>query len=237
MPLDESLLGGHTIGAGLAFGEVVAVDKAKPYMVQVSIDGMEPYGEDTDQGYWCTVMTPMAGAARGLYVFPEVGDLVIVGFLHGVADYGVVLGFRWGKNASGVEQKPPFTNDGKNPVKGWVSKAGHKLELDDTQDAEQIRITDASAKNTIVIDSKAGSLTVTIEGDIKLAGKKTITLDVPDGDMAINCTNFTVKASGAVSIDGDSGAVATTQGLEIKGQSVKITGNPVDLNAGNLKVM
>lgn len=237
MPTDETSLDGHRIGAGLAFGEVVAVDKAKPYMVQVSIDGMEPYGDDTDMGYWCTVMTPMAGPERGFYAFPEVGDLVIVGFLHGVADYGVVIGFRWGKSGSGTEHKTPFANDGNNPVKGWVSKAGHKLELDDTKDAEQIRITDASAKNTIVIDSKAGGLTVTIEGDIKLAAKKTITLDVTDGDMAINCKTFTVTASDAVTIEGGSGAIETTQALEIKGQSVKITGNPVDLNAGNLKVM
>jgi len=237
VPLDDSPLGGHRVGEGLAFGEVVAVDKARPYLVQVSVDGMEPHGDDTDQGYWCTVMTPMAGQERGLYVFPEVGDLVIVGFLHGVADYGVVLGFRWGKSGSGVEHKPPFVNDGNNPVKGWVSKAGHRLEFDDTKDAEQIRITDASAKNTIVIDSKAGALTVTIEGDVTIAAKKTITFDVPDGDVAINCKNFTLAASKVVTIEGGSGAIETTQALEVKGQSVKITGNPVDLNAGNLKVM
>lgn len=226
-----------TFGNGLAFGEVVGVDKARPYMVCVSLDGMEPFGEDTDEGYWCTVMTPMAGAARGLYAFPEVGDLVIVGFLDGMPDMGVVLGFRWGRNNAGKEQKPPFTNDGKNPVKGWVSRAGHKLELDDTQDAEQIRITDASAKNAVVIDSKAGSLTVTIEGDVKVTAKKTITLDVPDGDATINCKNFTLNATGKVALGGQSGALAVDQALEIKGQSVKITGNPVDLNAGALKVM
>lgn len=221
-------------GSGLAFGEVTEVSAEFPYWVKVSLDGMEAEGEDTDVGYWCTVMTPMAGHKRGLYLMPEVGDLVVVGFLSGMADYGVVLGFRWSKEK---KQEPPIEDDGKHPVRGFVSRAGHKLEFDDTKDAEQIRITDASTKNTIVIDSKAGSYTVTIEGDIKLAAKKTITLDVPDGDVAINCTNFTVTASGDVTIGGKAGAINADQALELKGQSVKITGSPVDINAGNLKVM
>jgi len=231
------LIGENTVGDGLAFGEVVAVDKAKPYMVQVSIDGMEPDGKDIDQGYWCTVMTPMAGAARGIYAFPEVGDLVIVGFLHGVADVGVVLGFRWGKNSAGTEQKPPFVNDGKNPVKGWVSKSGHKIELDDTGDAEQIRITDKTAKNHIVIDSKDGAMTLTIEGDFKVSATKSITLDVPDGAATINCKDFTVNATGAVTVGGKSAAISADQALEVGGLQVAISGNPVDINDGALKVV
>ncbi len=223
-----------TFGSGLALGEVTEIDKAQPYRVKVSLDGMEADGEDTDVGYWCTVMTPMAGPKRGLYLMPEIGDLVVVGFLGGMSDYGVVLGFRWNKDR---KQEQPLDDDGTHPVRGFVSRSGHKLEFDDTKDKEQIRITDKTTKNSIVIDSKAGSYTVTIEGDIKLAATKTITLDVPDGDVAINCTNFTVNATGDLTLGGKGGAITADQALEIKGQSVKITGNPVDINAGNLKVM
>src|SRR5262249_20209525 len=57
--------------------------------------------------YWAPMVTPMAGAGRGVCFLPEVGEQVLVAFEHGDPRRPYVLGSLWSK----VDRRP--ADDGK----------------------------------------------------------------------------------------------------------------------------
>lgn len=73
---------------------------------------------------WAPVAAPMAGDRRGLYMMPEIGDEVVVGFLQGDLDHPVVLGFMW----NGVDLPP--SDDARERM--ICSKNGHKIHFVDS---------------------------------------------------------------------------------------------------------
>lgn len=130
---------------------------------------------------WARIATPMAGAGRGTYFLPEVGDEVLVAFDRGDIDFPYVIGSLWN-----ARDRPPQSNGGgRNDVRAIHTRSGHKLLFDDGEtgrielilrdgksviiDGEGIRIDDGS--NTILLDAEAG--TVTIEA------KQALTLKAP----------------------------------------------------------
>ncbi len=68
-----------------------------------------PWLSDGEESYWARVAVPMAGAARGTYVLPDVEDEVLVAFDRGDMAVPYIIGGLWnGKD------KPPMDNgDGK----------------------------------------------------------------------------------------------------------------------------
>ena len=62
--------------------------------------------EETD---WCYVMAPMGGKECGQFFFPNVNDLVVLGYLNGDPHRPMVLGAYWN-----TKVKPPYViQDGK----------------------------------------------------------------------------------------------------------------------------
>ena len=103
---------------------------------------------------WARVVTPMAGAQRGMYFIPEVDDEVLVAFEHGDFDHPFVVGFLW----NGVD-KPPDT-DNKHRV--IVTPGGHELRFEDDDGAKQV-ILKTSGGHKITLNDKSGSTTVTVK--------------------------------------------------------------------------
>ena len=86
---------------GLALAKVTNItDPEKLNRVKCQLLDNET-NEETD---WCYVMSGMGGKARGLFFFPCVNDLVVVGFLGGDPHRPVVLGAYWNN-----EVKPPYS--------------------------------------------------------------------------------------------------------------------------------
>ena len=151
-------------------------------------------GFETD---WARVASPMAGPARGLYLLPEVDDEVLVGFEHGRPDAPFVLGALWnGKD------KPPETNsDGKNDRRSLTSRSGHVIRLTDTKGEERIEILDKSGKNSVVIDTKTNTVTVSADTDVVVrATKGKLTLS-GDGGVEISSAKGDVKVSGGKGVN------------------------------------
>ena len=63
-----------------------------------------PDGELTD---WCYVMTPMGGKERGLFLFPQVDDLVVLAWLDDDPFRPLVLGGFWNSETA----PPAMTQD------------------------------------------------------------------------------------------------------------------------------
>jgi uncharacterized protein involved in type VI secretion and phage assembly len=167
-------------GLGSAWlAEVVSVsDPERLARVQVRLLGWDGVGEQ-DAPVWARVASAFAGAGRGAFLIPDVGDEVLVVFAGGDPRYPVVVGGLWNGGAAPPEQL------GGDRVDRWtlVSKKGSK-----------ISIVEQSAP-TITLETPGGvSATLTDQGggEIELvAGGTTITL---------NAQGVTVQTGGKVSV-------------------------------------
>jgi uncharacterized protein involved in type VI secretion and phage assembly len=102
---------------------------------------------DQDTG-WCMPCVPYAGQDVGIAFLPEEGSGVWIEFEGGDVSYPIWTGCYW---RSG---EPP--SDAAPAVKTIVTKAGHKILLDD--DAGSITITDSN-QNQVTLDSSGITLT------------------------------------------------------------------------------
>ena len=96
---------------------------------------------------WCAPCVPYAGASMGIAFLPEVGAGVWIEFEGGDVSYPIWAGCYW------RDGEPP--SDATPSVKAIVTKAGHKILLDD--DAARSPITDQN-NNTITLGRTAITL-------------------------------------------------------------------------------
>jgi uncharacterized protein involved in type VI secretion and phage assembly len=112
--------------------------------IKASVPGVLPGGATG----WCTPCVPYAGDGVGFAFIPEVGSGVWIEFEGGDVSYPIWTGCYWRQG-----EAPP---DATPSVKTIVTKAGHKILLDD--DAGTITISDAS-NNSITLDGNGITLT------------------------------------------------------------------------------
>ncbi|HEY7303652.1 MAG TPA: phage baseplate assembly protein V [Bryobacteraceae bacterium] len=108
-----------------------------------------PWLPGSPQSAWAPIAAPMAGASRGLFFSPEVGDEVLVAFEQGDFEHPFVLGFLW--NGSDV---PPESDRNRRVI---VTVSGHRITLDDNSGGEKIEIKSSSGQ-TVVIDDAQQSI-------------------------------------------------------------------------------
>jgi uncharacterized protein involved in type VI secretion and phage assembly len=96
---------------------------------------------------WCEPCVPYAGPGVGMAFLPEVGSGVWIEFEGGDVSYPIWVGCYWRDGEVPPEAAPA--------VKAIVTKAGHKILIDDN--AQSITITDPS-NNTITLDSSGVTL-------------------------------------------------------------------------------
>lgn len=171
-----------------------------------------PWLSDQDESHWARVLSPMAGKERGLFFLPEVDDEVLVAFEHGMAEFPYVLGALWnGKD------KPPETNeDGKNNFRFIKSRSGHIIRLDDTDGAEKIEIIDKSGKNTVVLNTKENTITISADADI--------TIQSSNGKLILSGNGVEITSKAALKLE-------ASQNMDIKaGPQMTIKGQMVQIN-------
>jgi uncharacterized protein involved in type VI secretion and phage assembly len=168
-------------------------------------------GFETD---WARIASPMAGAARGLYLLPEVDDEVLVGFAHGRIDSPFVLGALW----NGKDKPPEKNDDGKNDRRSLTSRSGHVIRLTDTKGEERIEILDKSGKNSVVVDTKSNTVTVTADADVVVRATKGKLTLAGDGGVEISSGKGDVK-------------ITASKGIEVKANAkLVLKGATVDIN-------
>jgi uncharacterized protein involved in type VI secretion and phage assembly len=174
-----------------------------PWMCQE--DSLRNVGEEgvrTDS-YWARVATLMAGANRGSYFIPEVGDEVLVAFHHGDINRPYVIGAIW----NGDDQPPEdMDGEGKNNFRTIESRSGHIIRFDDTRDKERIIIMSnrenrkgsgsPKAKNVkghrIILDDTKGKEKIEIydhkgENFLEIdSAKNKITIKTDKGDISLS---------------------------------------------------
>lgn len=220
--------------------------------VKVDFPWLAEQGEDSvhineqDQGahsYWARIATLMAGKERGTWVVPEVGDEVLVAFEHGQLDRPVIIGMLWNK-----EDMPPesMDADGKNNIRSFCSRSGHRVVFDDSDDKPSILIVDNTKSNSIFIDSKnnnmeikvAGNLTITVDGKITITAKSGITVE-SDADISMKAkANMSLEATSAFSAKGNTKAsLESSTQTEVKGSMVSVNGSGMtEVKGGLVKI-
>jgi uncharacterized protein involved in type VI secretion and phage assembly len=170
-----------------------------------------PWLSAAHESYWARIATPMAGKDRGLYFLPEVDDEVLVMFERGDVRFPFVIGAVW----NGQAKAPADNADGKNNQRVIKSRSGHVIRLNDAAGAETIEIVDAGAGNSIVIDTAAGTVTVT--------AAKNVVLAAPNGELLLDAKKITLKAAESANVRGQ------TLTMQMDGRIV-VQGSSIDLN-------
>ena len=169
-----------------------------------------PWLADDVESNWARVLAPMAGNQRGFYFLPEVDDEVLIAFEHGDPACPYVLGGLWNGR-----DKPPETNsDGRNDVRVLRSRSGHVIRLVDKDGAEKIEIVDKAGKNSVVISSADGTVTITGDADVVVEAKK--------GTLTLRGKDVAISAQQGVTIEGATVATKAKAELTVKGNIVKI---------------
>jgi phage baseplate assembly protein V len=167
-----------------------------------------PWRSSDDESNWARIAQPMAGADRGTWFLPDVGDEVLVAFEGGELAHPYVIGSLWNGQDS-----PPESNDGDNDVRSVTSREGHTLTFDDADDGgveietnagHRIVLDDSSGSETITIEDTSGSNAIEFDGTAKElsieAGAK-LTIEAPQVELAAD-GNMTLDASGVLTLNG-----------------------------------
>lgn len=183
---------------------------------------------------WCYVMMPLAGKQHGIQFLPDVGDLVVLGFIGGDRQRPLVLGCLWnkkipmpyplkdGKNFSFSIKTPGgsellFSGEkGKEKIT-IQTPAGTMVEMDD--DKKALNITDKGGKNAIKMDLKGGQMQIIADKKLTLkAGSASLELD-GTGKATLKATTSTTLDAATVELKAKS---------QLKGQGamteIKATG-------------
>ncbi|MBN8592386.1 MAG: phage tail protein [Anaerolineae bacterium] len=171
-----------------------------------------PWLADNVESNWARIASPMAGKERGFYFLPEVDDEVLVAFEHGQMEFPYVLGVLW----NGKDAPPEKNDDGKNNRRVIKSRSGHIIRLDDKDGEEKIEILDKSGKNSVVIDTKAKTITISAEADIVLkSADGKLVLQAAKGVEVKSDADIKVEAGGKLDLkaSGDANVKGATVNL------------------------
>lgn len=162
---------------------------------------------------WARLATPMAGAARGSYFVPMVGDEVLVAFNQGDVREPYVIGALW--NAL---DRPPALLPSDATTKRLVrTPLGHELEFDDALQRvtlksnllSQVTLTAEKAE----ISTPGAQVTIGQQGDVTISAKARLTLDAPV--IEISATgSLTLGSQGTATLK--SGGACTVKGSVVK---------------------
>lgn len=248
---DRSLLGLAQPGAatglagrdtgGRVYGLVVAqvtnsTDEKQLGRVKVKF----PWLDDTEESSWAPVAMVGGGPGKGFQDVPEVGDTVLVGFEHGDMRRPYVLGglYNLTDKPPAFPLTPPKIAGGKTNLRVYQTRAGHKLEFDDTTGTESITIQSKGGAKIVVTDAPQESIAITDK-----SGKNSITIDGAAQKVVINATadiqlkatanlkleatgNMELKAMGQLKLEGTGGVdIKTPAMLNVEGATSTVKGN------------
>ncbi len=176
------------------------------------VQEQHPHGTDSDKdNYSCTVAlrdsaivlkkVPIATGRLGLTAIPDVGDLVLVQFLHGDINAPIIVGSLYND-----EDRPPINDDGKIVLQ--LPKAGSEGDgvfvAASSVDESSIRI---NVGGTCVVHIQDDDPAVEINvgdggGNIKLDQDGTITIESQAGINVKSDGDIGIEASGTLDLKG-----------------------------------
>lgn len=144
---------------------------------------VSPFANNPTAHIWARVVQPYAGAESGFFTMPELGDEVLVGFEEGDPTRPIVIGSVYNKNQSKLFDKLKELD--KNMGKGFLTKAGNKILIQDEKDKESILISSPDEKNFVKLSLDGGAhIRVQTNGHLNLHAGGSISITA-GGDINI----------------------------------------------------
>lgn len=239
-------------GGGFVQGIVTDnADKEHAGMVKVEFTAWKQ-GENIHE--WIPLLRPYAGAEYGRYWVPEVGDIVLVGFIGSGFRRPFVLG---SFSPAGAALDSGAFNE-KNYIKRLRTKGGTEVTFSDEDkkqsvqvktakgltlfiedESEKITLGDQGNKNTLTIDAKQGTVTLQAEKKLVLScGGCKIELNGSSGSYSLSGNSFTLEGKQTGSIKG--GQALSAEGGVFKaegGQTLSLKGGALtQIEGGMVKI-
>jgi uncharacterized protein involved in type VI secretion and phage assembly len=190
MLLRENAL--EMLGAGAFLGVVKSVqDPENRNRVQVRIFNTDGVA-DQDAPVWARVAVPFAGANRGAFFIPNVGDEVLIVYLSGDPRFPVVIGGLW----NGSDSAPETLGGAGDTVDRWTitGTAGTR-----------IAIVEESASTATIKFSTPGGLTGTLTddggGSIELSNTSQTSVTIDSSGVTISAPTAKVQITAASEVD------------------------------------
>jgi uncharacterized protein involved in type VI secretion and phage assembly len=161
-----------------------------------------PWFSEHSESAWARCVSPSAGADRGIYFLPDVGDEVAVAFEHGELDRPFVLGSLWNGRAL-----PPLANtDRQNKQRQIKTRGKSTITMDDTPSSESIEV--KTPKGHIVKLTDAGGGSVQVK-----AGGCEVTVDAVTGIVSVKGSSGVTIQNGMLAAARRTDAVAPSAEL------------------------
>ena len=196
-------------------------------------------GGDTDQSHWAQLIVPMIGDKFGWYALPDIDDVVVIAFIAGDMSQPVIVGGVWSK----TDFSPETNEDGKNNFRGYRSRTGARLILDDSDNAKVV-VADKTGKNMIGI----GEFATAGSGPNKCAiykppmsGDAGVSVSSVEGKLEITCKDgkLSMQAQQNIKINVQQD-VAMKAGADLKmegSSTAKVTsGSPSNYDASAIEI-
>ena len=163
--------------------EAIVVDNLDPDelgRVQVRF----PWYDDGTITEWCRVRQLYAGNGYGTFFVPEIGDEVLVAFVHGDMRVPIVLGGLYNG-----QDRPPSARRGDRvqDQKMIRTRGGHLLAFDDTAGGERIELV-SQGGHSVVLDDAGHTITV------RTPGGQSIVIDAAGGSITLHGVSVALDA-------------------------------------------
>jgi Rhs element Vgr protein len=205
---------------GLQIGVVVSnEDPAREHRVRVRL----PMIDEEDDGTWMRVAAIDAGADRGLFIRPEVGDEVVVGFLEGDPRGGVVLGM-----LHSSAKAAPLQGSDDNHEKLLKTRSGMRLYFHDqkkiarleTPAGNSLTLTEAD-KSVVLADQNGNKIALTPDG-IRIESAKAFTLKAGTEAKLEAATSFGARGGTEIKLEGAAAELSGSGTTKVVGAVVQI---------------
>jgi phage baseplate assembly protein gpV len=190
---------------GLLIGIVTQIveDPNNQFRIKVRIPMLSQNGE----GVWARLATTHAANEMGSYFVPNVDDEVVLGCLGNNPDTPIILGSLYSSTRA-----MPFAITEDNYVRGFVTKEGTKILMDDEK--KSIEVSTKKGNKLMISDDLKGFV-------LEDENKNKITMN-DQGITIESCKDLNLKAKSNIKIEGVQISENASGTMELKGSMINI---------------
>jgi len=198
-----------------------------------------PTLQDEPESWWLRQVSPNAGKGRGFYALPEKDDEVLVLFMQGSQDVGVIIGQFWNGKDTPPEIEAGSQHDSNHGVSAppgggggppdndrrfWKSRSGHMFIFDDCGGSETVEIWDQSGNMSLVFNCEEGNIQLSnADGSIEISASGDVSITAggdfkyyADGDIIGESGGDMKLTAGGDFVEESTTATKLTGGTDVK---------------------
>lgn len=172
-----------------------------------------PWLDEQMESNWARLTAADAGNQRGIMVFPEVNDEVLVAFEAGDFNFPYVVGALW--NGQDAVPLHPVKNS-KVTERLWKTRTGHELHFYEDDSTSKIVLKEKNGLQ-VILDGTGKKVTV------QESGQNIIEIDGNGGKISLKASTAIEVTAPNIKLAGSAGIKIESSGMvEIKGSMVKV---------------